>query len=276
MSPRHCFSARAWANLGLAPLTSMYFSGENEPRRLNEDFRPELHDSDGLLIHSGTGEWIWRPITNPRTVQIASFMETNVRGFGLMQRDRTFEHYQDLESEYHLRPSYWVEPREGFGEGRVELIEIPTGDETNDNIVAVFVPKAVPEAGQMLRLGYRMTSIGDRAIQPGGYVLHTFLSEARARGSNEPYEPNVRRFILDFVGGELSYFLTDPGRVQVVPSISNGRIVRSYIRPNPEIKGFRTGIDVEVPPGQTADIRAFLRTGNRALTETWVYPWRPA
>ncbi len=129
--------------LGLAPLTSMFFTGEND-RRFYDDFRSELHDSDGLMIHSGTGEWIWRPLRNPRRQAVSSFVERNLRGFGLMQRDRTFEHYQDLDLAYELRPSYWIEPQGDWGEGVVELIEIPTTDETNDNIVALWAPKTPP------------------------------------------------------------------------------------------------------------------------------------
>lgn len=268
------FARRAVAKLGIAPLTSMYFSGENDPRRLHEDYRPELHDSDGLLIQSGSGEWIWRPLRNPQAASISAFVETNVRGFGLMQRDRAFEHYQDLELEYHLRPSYWIEPREDWGEGMVELVEIPTADETNDNVVAYWTPKAPIEAGQTLRFGYRLLSLGARRLNPGGYALNTFQTEPRARGSSETPAPGSRRFIVDFVGGELPYYLSDPGRVEIVPTIANGVVTRTFVVPNPETRGFRAAVDVQLPPGQTGDLRAFLRAGPRALTETWTIPVR--
>ena len=266
------FARRAVPKLGLAPLTSMYFSGENEPRRLADDFRPELHDSDGLLVHSGSGEWIWRPLRNPQAAQTSAFVETSLRGFGLMQRDHAFEHYQDLELEYHLRPSYWVEPREGFGEGQVELVEIPTGDETNDNIVAYWRPKQTLEAGQSLRLAYRIVAVGGRRLNPGGYALNTFQTEPRARGSAERPTPGARRFIVDFVGGDLAYHLAEPRAVQIVPTISAGRILRTFVVPNPETKGFRAAIDVQLDNGQPADLRAFLKAGSRTLTETWLYP----
>ncbi len=133
--------------LGLAPLTSMFFTSQND-RRFSDDFRPELHDSDGLLIHSGTGEWIWRPLRNPTEPEVSAFLDRKVQGFGLLQRDRVFEDYQDLDLGYELRPSYWIEPKGDWGDGRVELVELPTGDETNDNIVASWVPDAAVEAGQ--------------------------------------------------------------------------------------------------------------------------------
>ena len=114
---------RGGAKIGFAPLTSMFFIGKND-HRFHDDFRPELHDSDGLLVHSGTGEWLWRPLRNPAQMEVSAFLDRNIRGFGLIQRDRNFDHYQDLELAYETRPSYWVEPRGDWGEGRVELVEL--------------------------------------------------------------------------------------------------------------------------------------------------------
>ena len=125
----------------------MFFFGENQ-RSTIEDYRPEVHDSDGLSIESGTGEWLWRPLVNPRRLLVTSFALTNPAGFGLMQRDRGFEHYEDLEARYDLRPSAWVEPKGPWGSGRIELVEIPNPNETNDNIVAYWIADrpAVPAA----------------------------------------------------------------------------------------------------------------------------------
>ncbi len=163
------FARRRIERLGLAPLTSMFFTGEND-RRFVDDFRPELHDSDGLLIHTGAGEWIWRPLRNPTRTEASAFMDNNVRGFGLMQRDRTFEHYQDLDLNYELRPSYWVEPLDSWGEGRVELFEIPTSDETNDNIVAQWAPAQPMEAGSSRSFRYRITATMDEGeITPAAW-----------------------------------------------------------------------------------------------------------
>jgi glucans biosynthesis protein len=261
--------------LGIAPLTSMFFTGEND-RRFVDDFRPELHDSDGLLVHTGAGEWIWRPLRNPVRAEISSFVDNNVRGFGLMQRDRNFEHYQDLDLHYEQRPSYWVEPLEGWGEGRVELHEIPTTDETNDNIVALWAPAQAMDAGQSRTFRYKVTSLADEArLAPGGMVLNTYRTRARALGSAEQPAPNSTRFIIDFVGGQLPFHGKAPDQVQVVPSVSAGRVIRTFLVPNPQTDGFRAGIDVEAPPGQAIVIRAFLRAGSKALTETWTYAWQP-
>ncbi|WOJ90083.1 glucan biosynthesis protein G [Methylocapsa polymorpha] len=268
------FPRKPNVKFGLAPLTSMFFIGEND-HRFNEDFRPELHDSDGLLIHSGTGEWIWRPLRNPLRPEVSAFLDPNVRGFGLLQRDREFEHYQDLDLAYEMRPSYFVEPRESWGEGRIELVELPTEHETNDNIVASFSPKDAPEPNKPFSYGYRITaSLNLTRLSPNGRTLNTYQTTAAALGSPEPVTPGSRRFIIDFTGGDLAYFAGDPQLVEVVPSTSRGRIVRSFIAPNAHTKGFRAAIDVQLEPGQSTDLRAFLRTGSRALTETWTFPWR--
>lgn len=268
------FPRRSDAKLGLAPLTSMFYIGEND-HRFNTDFRRELHDSDGLLIHSGTGEWIWRPLRNPPRPEVSAFLDTSNRGFGLLQRDREFDNYQDLDLAYEARPSYFVEPRDSFGAGRIELVELPTDNEANDNIVACFVPEDPPEPMKPFTTAYRIiASLNLTRLSPNGRVLNTYQTTAAALGSPEPVTPGSRRFIIDFTGGDLAYFGSDPKLVEVVPSTSRGTITRSFLVPNPHIGGFRAAIDVQVEPGQSTDVRAFLRSGSRALTETWTYPWR--
>ncbi len=269
------FPRKSDVKFGLAPLTSMFFIGGND-HRFNDDYRFELHDSGGLLVHSGTGEWIWRPLRNPVKPDVSAFLNSNIRGFGLLQRDRDFGHYQDLDLAYETRPSYFVEPRGNWGEGRVELVELPTDHEANDNIVTSFVPKAPLEPGKPFSYAYRLSATLDSGpLSPNGRALSTYQTKARALGSAEPELPGSRRFIIDFAGGDLAYYLPSPDLVEVVPSTSAGSIVRSFIVPNPHTKGFRAVIDVQLEPGKSADLRAFLRTGSRALTETWTFPWRP-
>ena len=165
----------------------------------------------------------------PARRRISSFIDTNPRGFGLMQRDRMFENYQDLEAFYHRRPGYWVEPCGNWGEGRVDLVEIPTGDETHDNVVAYWQPRQPYEPGQEVTFALphaaRSTAIGD--MHPGGKAMNTFQAPARASGSNDPSDPTLRRFLIDFAGGDLAFYLADPGQVQLVPSTSAGRIVHT-------------------------------------------------
>ena len=267
------FPRRPIASIGIAPLTSMFFTGENE-RRTGDDFRPELHDSDGLMMQSGSGEWIWRPLRNPQNTAVSAFHDSNPRGFGLMQRDRAFESYQDLEAYYHMRPSYWVEPTGSWGEGRIELVEIPTNAEVHDNMVAYWTPTRAIETGQETSFGYRIRSMtSGTALHPGGRVVNTFQAPARASGSPEPADKGARRYLVDFAGGSLGYYLVDPSLVQVVASASTAKIVSTSVIKNEHTEGFRAAIDVKLEPGQSTDLRVYLRAGGRALTETWIYPW---
>ncbi len=265
--------------LGLAPLTSMYFLGEND-RHLNDrnkydEFRPELHDSDGLLMHTASGEWVWRPLKNPLIQEVQRFEAKDVRGFGLMQRDRRFDSYQDIELNYEQRPSYWIEPTSDWGNGVVELVELATADETADNIVAAFVPKAPLEAGKELAFSYRMRSVeAGLELHPLGHAVNTFSAPARALGSTEQDKVLTRRLMIDFAGGEIDYFLQQPSLVQVDASALAARVLRTFVVPNPALKGFRIMLDVQFEKDKVGVIRAALRSGSKLLTETWTYAWR--
>lgn len=271
---------RALPSVGLAPLTSMFFIGEND-RHHSDDYRPELHDSDGLQIATGAGEWIWRPLDNPDARRISSFVDRDPKGFGLMQRDRAFSSYQDLEAAYDRRPSYFVEPDGAWGEGAVTLMELPTDTEVNDNVVAYWRPREPYPAGEPVRLSYRVRAIATREpLHPGGRVANTFLVAALASGTAKAQETKgslTRRFLVDFAEGGLDYYLPDPGRVEVVANASAGRITATSLVANPHTGGLRAAIDVTLDAaGQHTDLRVFLRDGGRALTETWVYPWTVA
>jgi glucans biosynthesis protein len=214
-------------------------------------------------------------LRNPAKPAVSDFLDRDLRGFGLLQRDRDFDHYQDLDLAYEMRPSYFVEPRESWGEGRVELVELPTEHETNDNIVASFVPKDAPEPRKPFSYAYRLVaSLNPTELSPNGRTLNTYQTTVAVLGLAEPPVPGSRRFIIDFAGGDLAFYAADPQLVEVVPSTSQGKIVRSFIVPNVHTRGFRAVIDVQLEPGQSTDLRAFLRTGTRALTETWTFPWR--
>jgi glucans biosynthesis protein len=226
-------------------------------------------------MQAGSGEWLWRPLRNPAQTATSVFLDKDIRSFGLMQRDRSYEHYQDIEVHYERRPSYWVEPTGGWGEGAVELTEITTQNEAADNIVAAWRPKAQLEQGQTLALGYRLRSLEDgHGLHSGGKVRATFQTLAKAQGANDAEAPGSRRFLVDFSGGDLAYYLSAPEMVEIVASISAGRMLRTFLSPNPDIKGFRAGIDIALDAGQSADIRAFLRARTRTLTETWTMPWK--
>lgn len=259
--------------LGLAPCTSMYQHGEND-RRMAYDWRPEIHDSDGLQLWAGSGEWIWRPLNNPTTLRVSSFRDDNPRGFGLMQRDRNFEHYQDDGVFYERRPSLWVEPKTGWGAGEVQLVEIPTVDETFDNIVAYWHPDAKPQPGQALDFGYRLYW---GAESPRRSLLAQCVATRTGLGGvvGRKREVFSWRFAVDFAGGDFS-LLGDKAEVVANLSLSRGRVETVSARPLHAIKGWRAMFDL-VPPDDTepVDVRLFLSCDGQPLTETWLYQYNP-
>lgn len=262
--------------IGIAPLTSMFFVSEND-RRIRTDFRPEVHDSDGLLVHNGRGEWLWRPLRNLETTRISSFADKNPKGFGLMQRERGFDQYEDLEARYDLRPSTWVEPRGDWREGAVELVELPGPDETVDNIAAFWRPRQPLRTGGRFDVAYTLRALTDgAALHSGGKAVATFQTDPVAHGFSGPKPKNARRFLIDFAGGDLAYFTKAPGSVSLAPSAEGGTITGQSLAINPVRGGFRAAIDVSGESGRTVDLRAFLRSGDMALTETWIFPWTVA
>jgi periplasmic glucans biosynthesis protein len=255
------------AKLGLAPLTSMYFYGENQPRAA-DDYRPEVHNSDGLSIHAGD-EWIWRPLVNPRRLFITAFGVNALHGFGLMQRDRAFASYQDLDARYERRPGVWVEPRSEWGRGRVELVAIPTPDETNDNIVAYWVPEHAPRAGDTLDLRYRLRWQGDaQTLPPLAYVTQTRVDHGRDGDSDE----GMLRFHIDFAGAALDALPPDTAPVAGLWVGDGSELIANDLRRNPAAGGWRLYLQVRRhEPTRPLELRAVLRDGERAVSESWAY-----
>ena len=267
--------------VGFAPLTSMYLHGDNQAAA-SADFRPEVHDSDGLQIESAEGEWLWRPLTNPRAPFITSFALRSPRGFGLMQRDRAFASYEDVEARYELRPSAWVEPIGDWGTGRVELLQFRTPDETHDNIAAYWVPASAPQPGAPLELSWRVHWQGQaQRLPPASHVTQTRTGYGYSR---TPQPKQRHKMLIDFAGpalpaleksGERAQNLQAP--VEAVASASaNGRIVRSHAYPNPARNGWRATLEFDrVDAKQAVELRVFLRQGANTLSETWSYALAP-
>ena len=259
--------------LGIAPCTSMFQVGEND-RRMGYDWRGEIHDSDGLAMWTGGGEWIWRPLTNPSRLAFNAFQDTNPRGFGLLQRDRDFDHYQDDGVFYERRPSLWVEPKTGWGAGSVQLVEIPTVDETFDNIVAFWNPARPPQAGEELLFGYRLYwGAQPPARPPLAHCVATRTGLGGVVGQKRRYFS--WRFAVDFSGGDLS-LIGSNATVKAVVTASSGRIEITSARPLHAVKGWRAMFDV-VPTDSTdpIELRLYLSCEGQALTETWLYQWLP-
>ncbi|SHK45545.1 glucans biosynthesis protein [Marinobacter antarcticus] len=259
---------------GIAPLTSMYQVGENN-RRMDYDWRSEIHDSDGLAMLSGRGEWIWRPLENPAHLRFNSFSDNNPQGFGLLQRDRNFDHYQDDGVFYERRPSVWVQPKGEWGKGSIDLVEIPTVDETFDNIVAFWHPEAPLKPGQEYLYAYRLHWGERMPVSP--QELATVQATRTGLGGviGQDREYFSWRFAVDFAGGVLD-MLGDNAEVEAVISASRGEVEITSARPLSAINGYRGMFDLV--PGDSEEpvnIRMYLRLGDEPLTETWVYQYTP-
>lgn len=259
--PRHQVSL-----LGVAPLTSMFLSGKSGPWR--DDFRPEVHDSDGLALLTGKGERIWRPLGNPGSLQVSSFMDNNPRGFGLMQRERHFDRYQDGVAQYQTRPSLWVEPKGDWGEGEVRLVEIPTPSEYHDNIVAFWVSKWPVEKGKPLEYRYRLSALSDEAaLAPEARVVAT--RQAPVDGNDK-----ARRLVVEFEGDTLTR-LPQQRPVEFNVEVNGGKLLRAEVDRMPGSTNRRLFIDIEPESRKTAEIRAFLTADGKRLSETFTTQLRP-
>jgi len=268
------YPRREIERVGIAPGTSMFYVGENQ-KNISEDWRPEIHDSDGLQIWNGRGEWLWRPLINPRVVRVNSFLDDGPHGFGLMQRERRFRAYEDDGVFYNKRPSCWVEPKTDWGKGEVMLVEIPTPDETNDNIVAFWNPEKKPQAGEELLFGYKLYWCRDNPVKcPLATTGATFTGIGGVIGRKRTYFS--WRFVVDFFGGDLE-MLTDADHVVPVISASSGRIELASARPLRPLHGWRAMFDLAPtdPSTHPIDLRLYLALDGQPLTETWLYLYAP-
>jgi len=250
------------SKLGVAPLTSMFLFGANQPSKVL-NYRRELHDSSGLSIHAGNGEWIWRPLNNPKHLSVSNFFVENPRGFGLLQRGRNFSHYEDLDDNYDKRPSAWIEPEGDWGKGSVDLVEIPTADETNDNIVAFWSPEKLPEVGQPLDVSYRLHwTLDDAAFHSpdSAWVKQTLRSTGDVKQSNLIRQPDGSvAYLVDFEGPSLKKLPPDaPVRSQVSVG-DNAELVENSVRYNEHTKGWRLTLRMKIKDaGKPTEMRAAL------------------
>jgi len=261
------FLRRSVAKVALAPLTSMFYFGANQ-RSGREDYRPRVHDSDGLSIQASTKEWIWRPLVNPKRLLVTSFAVTDPVGFGLMQRERSFASYQDLETRYDLRPSAWIEPKGSWGPGRIELVQIPVPDETNDNIVAYWVPDRQPKPKEALAYGYRVLWQKDRETRPPmGWVRET----RRGRGWTKSDDGSIELHV-DFDGPVLTQM---PAAADVDLSLridANGEVLERHTRRNEVTGGWRSVVRFRrLDRAKPVELRGNLTHDNKVVSETWSY-----
>jgi periplasmic glucans biosynthesis protein len=268
----HLFPRVDIERVGLAPLTSMFWHGKHN-RGGVIDWRPEVHDSNGLALWTGQGERIWRPLNNPSAVQTSSFYDVNPKGFGLLQRERRFDRYQDDGVFYEQRPSLWVEPANDWGEGAVQLVELPTNDEVHDNIVAYWTPKKPYRAGGHYHISYNLHwRTNEPYPAPVANVVATRIGKAGLQGGERTN--GAIKYVVDFSGGKLNH-LSKRGEVEVVVTAASGMLEHATTYRVIGTDVWRAIFDFTSSSPNPTDIRLYLRKGEEALTETWLFQHLP-
>jgi periplasmic glucans biosynthesis protein len=250
-------------HIGLGPIQGTYLFGPSR-RRNADDVRPQVHDVHGLQMLNGRNEWIWRPLNNPEQLQISSFMDENPKGFGLVQRDRDFNAYQDDDNRFEMRPTIWMEPIGDWGPGAIQLTEIPSNSELNDNIIAYWRPKDVLVAGSRSTFSYRQFWCW---VTPERGTIAETIGFRVGRGNSG----RRRRCLVEFGGENLA--AVEAAGIVMSLSASPGQILNSKLALNTARKSAR--ITFELDPGneQACELRLVLTVGDKAITETWLYRW---
>lgn len=263
------YPRRQISRFGMAPLTSMFWFGENTVPK-PQDFRSEVHDSDGLLIQTEADEWLWRPLENGAHIRYSSFSGNAPRGFGLFQRDRQFESYGDLEAYYHERPNLWVEPLSGWGAGEVRLIELPTQTEYNDNVVAFWAPDVPLEAEQPFEYTYRLHWTSEKVSPPAlAYICSTRMGLAESA-------PQNRKFVIEFSHPGPDVPAGETPELEPVVSAENGQIIDPHLQYNRFNKRWRVFFDVQPDPsGHPVELRCYLASLGIERSEVWTCQWTP-
>ena len=256
------FPRRRLENVGVVPLTSMYYFSPHDVTKVSSDYRPAVHDSQGLSFRLSNGEWVWRPLTNPTELQVSVLAQDVPRGFGLMQRLRSFDAYADIEADYHLRPSVWVEPGKGWERGQLTLVEIPTTNEYNDNIVVFWRPGTPWKAGEGHSLSYTLH---------WGLQTPAIADVVPVKQSRAGRTPGMKRhlFVIDFESADPA-LMSD---MEASVSTSAGTVSNVIIRREPEAGLTRLSFELDAENAQSAELRALIMRGGRPLTETWIYRW---
>jgi periplasmic glucans biosynthesis protein len=256
------YPRREMAYVGLAPLTSMFLTGAAH-RRIQGDIRPAVHDSEGLAILNGRGERIWRPLTNPKKLQTSAFVDKDPKGFGLSQRDRSFSSFEDLESRYERRPTVWVETKGAWGDGAIELLEIPAEEDIHDNITVFWRPAKPIEADRPFKIAYRLHWADAVPVAwTGARVRKTRIGAVNKRGAIP--------FAIDFDGPALKDVKDLP-----VPDVTavGGTVQNAQVHRHPEIGGLRCTFELAPGTSELVELRLALKSNDQLVSENWLYRW---
>jgi glucans biosynthesis protein len=261
------FMRKGGKKIGLAPLTSMFLMGKNKTR-FYPDFRPEVHDADGFLLQTAEGGFLWRPLANPpKTHRIQRFPAKDLVGFGLIQRERDFHAYEDLEARYELRPSLWVQTQTNWGPGTVELVEIPSPNEANDNMVAYWVPQEKPVPGKELHWTCRISSLLNGPDEGS-------LAKAASTRVTPAHDKIPVRFVVDFSGDGIPP-LTGNDKVEPKLQPSAGKILNLVSQKNEATGGWRVSFEVTDTGHDPIELRLALQVGGKRVSESWLYHYFP-
>ena len=258
----HIFARKELDHIGLGPLTSMFLFDETNRSRF-DDFRPAVHDSDGLVVRNGAGETLWRALANPKDLQVSSFVDDGPEGFGLMQRPKNFSDFADLEAAYHKRPGLWVTPGENWGKGSVTLVEIPADREIYDNIVAYWRPRTPIPAGGEHQFTYRLNWGGEPAsVKPITRVINTRMGKRFAGG-----------YISTIDFADHAVIPHDLSMITRHISVNRGTVSGGILQKNPETGGARLAFTFDPKGARSVDMRAQLMMDGHSISEVWLYRW---
>ena len=257
------FARHTVEQLGIAPVGSMFLYGENTHKPA-DDPRPEVHDADGLLMHHQSGEWIWRPLTNPGHITVNTFALGQLQGFGLMQRDRHPEHYKDGEAFYQFRPSVWITPQSPWPAGSVQLLQIPSHREGEDNIVAFYAPAVPLRRGEHLSLRYQIHwRSAPPASDNGGHVLSTHID----------YRNSCKATFRICFSDPSAHDTPQRKIPTLVVTAAHSRVTDTSVLWDSRQRAWKAIFTVTCDRRESVELRAFLKRSLNTLTETWSYTW---
>ncbi len=258
--------------LGVAALTSMFLFDEKNSHSF-DDFRPQVHDSNALMVMRTDGDVLWRPLNNPPRLASTYLNEPQLKSFGLIQRDRDFVDYQDAGAHYHDRPSVLIEPRGDWGEGAVRLVEIPSDLEGNDNIVSFWVPAEKPRAGETREYAYRLRwgALGTDRNGDRAWITSTLAGQGGTSGVSDK-KVSMRKFVIDFDGGLMARLPAD-AKMEPVVTLSAGKIQHIALSKVENTTIWRLVIDIDGENQNLVELVAHIAGFGRKLSETWIYQW---
>ena len=259
------FARTTLDHVGFSPMQATFLFAANKRRNV-DDLRPAVHEASGLQMLNGRGEWLWRPLNNPEQLQVSLFMDENPKGFGLAQRDRDFSNYQDDEQRFDLKPTLWIEPIGDWGAGAIQLIEIPSDSEANDNIVVFWRPKASLAAGSETTFAYRQFWCWTPPEKPSLAQVVSFRMGKGTTGRR-------RRCLVEFAGDVFSE--EKPLEMKLSLNSSPGQIINPRIVHNPARKTARVLFELDPGSESAIELRLIIEEGEKPLTETWLYRWTP-